>query len=104
LRDSSQPDGADPEAGRLLWRCRRGMKELDVLLERYVRSRLPVASSEERQVLTRLLELPDPLLADYLLGHATAGEASLAALVAAIRGWRPESGTVGLPAWENIGG
>jgi len=63
----------DEEARRLLWRCRRGMKELDVLLERYVRSRLSGASSEERQVLARLLELPDPVLSDYLLGHA-AGE------------------------------
>jgi antitoxin CptB len=73
------------EARRLLWRCRRGMKELDVLLERYVRSRLPEASSEERRALTGLLDLPDPLLADYLLGHATAIEPALANLVAAIR-------------------
>ena len=27
-------------AGRMLWRCRRGMKELDVLLERYARGGL----------------------------------------------------------------
>jgi len=25
------------ELGRLLWRCRRGMKELDLLLERFGR-------------------------------------------------------------------
>ena len=73
------------EARRLLWRCRRGMKELDVLLERYVRSWLPEASSQERQVLVRLLDLPDPLLADYLLGHATAIDPAVASLVAAIR-------------------
>ena len=61
------------------------MKELDVLLERYVRSRLPEASAEERLTLTGLLDLPDPLIADYLLGHATASEPALASLVAAIR-------------------
>ena len=71
--------------GRLRWRCRRGMKELDVLLERYVRSRLPEAPPDERQVLIQLLELPDPMLADYLLGHATATEPGRAALVRAIR-------------------
>ena len=54
------------------------MKELDVLLERYVRLRLPAAGAAERQVLGRLLELPDPLLADYLFGHATAEEPALA--------------------------
>jgi antitoxin CptB len=80
-----QSRGMDVEARRLLWRCRRGMKELDVLLERYVRSRLPEAPPEERQVLVQLLDLPDPLLADYLLGHATAIDPAIANLVAAIR-------------------
>jgi succinate dehydrogenase flavin-adding protein (antitoxin of CptAB toxin-antitoxin module) len=66
------------------------MKELDVLLERYVRSRLSEASSEERQVLARLLELPDPVLSDYLFGHAAAPEPHMADLVAAIRRGAPE--------------
>jgi succinate dehydrogenase flavin-adding protein (antitoxin of CptAB toxin-antitoxin module) len=64
------------------------MKELDVLLERYVRSRLSNASPEERQTLTWLLELPDPALADYLFGHTTAAEPHMARLVAAIRDTR----------------
>ena len=75
----------DVEARRMLWRCRRGMKELDVLLERYVRSHLPEASPDERQVLLQLLDLPDPLLADYLFGHATAIDPAIANLVVAIR-------------------
>lgn len=65
------------------------MKELDVLLERYVRSRLSEASSEERQTLTRLLELPDPLLSDYLFGHAAAPDPWIAGLVAVIRAHTP---------------
>ena len=72
------------------------MKELDVLLERYVRSRLPLGSAEERDSLARLLELPDPLLADYLFGHATATDPELVSLVAAIR--RPQG------MWENMCG
>jgi succinate dehydrogenase flavin-adding protein (antitoxin of CptAB toxin-antitoxin module) len=64
------------------------MKELDVLLERYVRSRLSNASRDERQTLTRLLDLPDPQLADYLFGHTPATEPDMARLVAAIRGTR----------------
>jgi antitoxin CptB len=84
-------EGPGPAGGALLWRCRRGMKELDVLLERYVRSRLPVAGREEQQALARLLELPDPVLADYLLGHATAVDPVLACLVRSIRGWASAS-------------
>jgi succinate dehydrogenase flavin-adding protein (antitoxin of CptAB toxin-antitoxin module) len=88
------------------------MKELDVLLERYVRSRLSEASSEERQALTRLLELPDPVLSDYLFGHAAAPEPRMARLVTAIQGgtpgattWEPVAPTwePAAPTWENIG-
>jgi antitoxin CptB len=76
----------DPEARRLLWRCRRGMKELDVLLERFARRELPGASTEQRQTLTRLLELPDPELVDYLLGQAIPPDPELASLVNRIAG------------------
>ena len=57
------------DTGRLLWRCRRGMKELDVLLERFARKRLGSADAAERHTFARFLELPDPLLADYLLSN-----------------------------------
>ena len=33
----------------LRWRCRRGMRELDVLLERYLRERYPSAPAAEQQ-------------------------------------------------------
>jgi len=68
------------EVRRLLWRCRRGMKELDVLLERFARSELSQATSEQRSIFARFLELPDPLLVDYLLGQVTPPEPELAEL------------------------
>jgi antitoxin CptB len=76
----------DQEARRLLWRCRRGMKELDVLLERFARRELPGSSAEDRQTLTRFLELPDPVLVDYLLGQAIPPDLELASLVRRIAG------------------
>jgi antitoxin CptB len=75
----------DTDARRLLWRCRRGMRELDVLLERFARRVLPSASAEQRAALARFLELPDPMLVDYLLGQATPPEPELAALVEGMR-------------------
>jgi antitoxin CptB len=83
----------DPEARRLLWRCRRGMKELDVLLERFARRELPAASPEERRTLARFLELPDPLLVDYLLGQVIPTDAELAGLVCKIAASVPQAGT-----------
>ena len=53
--------------GKLEWRCRRGMKELDFLLLRYVRAHLAAATSDERAAFVEFLELPDPDIARYLL-------------------------------------
>ena len=77
------------EASRLLWRCRRGMKELDVLLERFARQRYEQASPEEKSAFARLLDLPDPELADYLFGYATPAEPHLAHLARLISNPRP---------------
>jgi antitoxin CptB len=63
---SSAADAA--ELGKLRWRCRRGMKELDVLLVRYVEQRFCTASNEEREAFTLLLETQDPALYAYCLG------------------------------------
>ena len=83
----SRAPGAAPAAtpGRLLWRCRRGMKELDVILERFAREGLPGASPAERRAFERLLGLPDPLLAGYFLGAEHPADPELHALAARIR-------------------
>ena len=74
---------ADP--GPLRWRCRRGMKELDVLLERFARRALAQASPADREMFARVLELPDPLLAGYLIGGETPVEPHLAQAIARVR-------------------
>jgi antitoxin CptB len=75
---------SDPELRRLLWRCRRGLKELDLLLERFARGGLPLPL---RGRFALLLELPDPVLADYLLGGLEPAEPEMAQLVGAIRAY-----------------
>ena len=63
--------GMDSEAGdlgRLRWRCRRGMKELDVLLCRYLERDYPLANGRNRAAFEQLLTLQDPLLHAYFTG------------------------------------
>ena len=79
----------DVEARKLLWRCRRGMKELDVLLERFARERYAQVSVDDQRAFARLLELPDPDLADYFFGHAVPPEPDLARLTRLIAAPRP---------------
>lgn len=60
---------ADPqELGKLRWRCRRGMKELDVLLARYVDERFCSASNLEQDAFNELLDTEDTVLYAYCLG------------------------------------
>jgi antitoxin CptB len=68
--------------GRLAWRCRRGMKELDLILQDWLARDYPRASPAERLLFAQFLELPDPELARYLLGHDTPSDPAIAALVA----------------------
>jgi antitoxin CptB len=70
----------DVESRKVLWRCRRGMKELDVLLERFAREHYPHVSSDDQRAFARLLDLPDPDLADYFFGYAIPKEPALARL------------------------
>ena len=71
--------------GLLRWRCRRGKKELDVLLDRFAQQLLPLASQAECRVFAELLALPDPLLEGYLLRGEPAAEPHLAQAVGRIR-------------------
>jgi antitoxin CptB len=57
----------DVELRKLEWRCRRGMKELDLLLVRYLHKHHAAAASDERAAFTQFLELPDPEIARYLV-------------------------------------
>ena len=67
---------------RLRWRCRRGMRELDVLLIGFLERHYAQASALERQAFERLLELPDPLIMAYLTGRETVTEPAVADVVA----------------------
>jgi len=71
--------------GRLRWRCRRGMRELDALLLQYLEAGYLSAGQAERAAFARLLELPDPDLFGYLVGRTNAPEESLRNVIARIR-------------------
>ena len=61
------------------------MKELDEMLARYLRERWPVADSSERAQFERILELPDPQLAAYLLGREGVPDQALGRLLDLLR-------------------
>jgi antitoxin CptB len=64
----ASPAADAAELGKLRWRCRRGMKELDVLLTRYVDERFSGACGAERDAFRELLETQDADLFAYCFG------------------------------------
>ncbi len=56
------------ELSRLKMRCRRGMKELDVVFGAYLERHYPTANEQEQQRLNELLDMQDPLLFGMILG------------------------------------
>jgi antitoxin CptB len=47
------------ELAKLRWQCRRGSKELDLLLIHYLETRYPVADEAEKARFTEMLKLDD---------------------------------------------
>lgn len=74
----------DAELRRLRWRCRRGMRELDQLMLRYLDGRWPAADEQERAVFLRLLDSEDDKLWRWFMGREAPQDAQLAGLVARV--------------------
>ena len=66
---------------RLKWKCRRGLLELDLVLEKFI----PSLRDEDVQPLGALLELPDNHLWDIICGRSDDYDRSLEETVARLR-------------------
>ena len=58
------------ELDRVRWSCRRGLLELDLVLERFVTDHYERLSQREKDVFSKLLKLPDNDLLDLAMGRA----------------------------------
>ena len=78
-------DDDEVELRKLRWRCRRGMRELDQLLERWLDQAWRQSPTRERDVFLRLLDTEDDKLWRWFLGHESPPDVETAALVERIR-------------------
>ncbi|HEY0905862.1 MAG TPA: succinate dehydrogenase assembly factor 2 [Methylophilus sp.] len=63
----------EAEQRRLAWRCRRGMLELDIVLQRFVRDHFDSLTLAEMSQLDDLLEMPDNAFWDLIQGVGMQG-------------------------------
>jgi antitoxin CptB len=76
---------SDDRLKRLRWRCRRGTRELDALLGGWLDARRDSIDAGELATFDALLDEQDPVLWDWLMGHAEPPRADWRAIVADIR-------------------
>ncbi len=67
------------------WQCRRGMLELDLLLNNFVDKKVDTLSEQEKQSFELLLSYPDQTLLDLLLGNSVSSDPAIAILVQQIQ-------------------
>ena len=70
---------------RLLWSCRRGMLELDLLLKDFIYKGYEALELNDRKAFNDLLDYPDAVLFDLLMGKSITADQGIASVVKKIR-------------------
>ncbi len=73
------------DRSRLYWQCRRGMLELDLLLQAFLDGQFDTLAAPEQQAFSDLLGYPDTVLLEYMLGRMIPTDKAIADVVAKIR-------------------
>ena len=73
------------ELERVRWRIRRGLLELDIILERFVEAHYEGLNQDEKCVFEVLLDMPDTILWDMITGRQEVAQSEQQALLKKIR-------------------
>jgi antitoxin CptB len=73
------------ELGKIRWQCRRGLLELDLILEKFSRNHLTRLNSRQLECFTELLAFPDNELLDLVMGRTEAAEPRFGAVLELLR-------------------
>jgi len=85
---TAYPSHLTPHAAsraRLAWQCRRGMLELDLVLQAFLDHHYDHAAVGEQRAFEALLNYPDTLLLEYIMGHMMPTDPVLAHVVVRLR-------------------
>ena len=59
------------EINRILWKCRRGMREIDLLLREFSQNKLNQLNKDELLILEQVLSYDDQKLYDFVFKNNT---------------------------------
>ena len=67
------------------WQCRRGMLELDLLLNNFIDKKVESLTNQQKQSFELLLSYPDQTLLDLLLGNSVSSDPLISTIVQKIQ-------------------
>jgi len=67
------------------WQCRRGMLELDLLLNNFVDKQSNTLTDQQKQSFELLLSYPDQTLLDLLLGNTVSSDVLISEIIEQIQ-------------------
>jgi antitoxin CptB len=73
------------DLSRMRWKCRRGMLELDLLLGAFLDSGFEELDASGRRLFDQVLDYPDAVLLEWLMGRIQPTDKDVAELVERIR-------------------
>lgn len=76
---------ANLHPGAIRWRCRRGMLELDLMLQTFVDKEVSKLSEEDLVIFDRLLDYPDQVLLELFLKQTNSSDKEINQFVERIR-------------------
>ena len=69
------------DAGKIRWKCRRGMLELDMILDNFYEHQFQTLTGDEKILFNQLLDESDSLLYDWLLDYDIPHDSQLKIIV-----------------------
>lgn len=84
-QNSTNPATAQQEKNRIHWQCRRGMLELDDMLQGFLEKAFDELDASERCQFETLLRCHDNLLLEYLMGRTVPADPDTTNVVNKIR-------------------
>lgn len=73
------------DKARLSWHCRRGMLELDLILQHFLNTQVDSFTDSEVEMFDLLLSYTDPELLSWFMGQADPDDLALMPLVLRLR-------------------
>lgn len=73
------------DEAKLRWRCRRGIKEFDVLFNQFLEHEYPKLTEEQQGFFHRLLDEQDPIIMDWLFNRSEPQDDGLKWIIAKLQ-------------------